>query len=144
MNNPQGLAFDQSGNLYVGSEGSNSILKIDPAGNMSTFASTPLPIGLAFDKAGNLYVANNAAYTVTEFNPSGNGSVFLNLRSEPYYPNFLAFDSSGNLYIVGDGGVLESDPHRNMTVFAVAPSGSEFMSVAVQPSLNLRVLLYYC
>jgi hypothetical protein len=90
-------------------------------------------VGLAFDKSGNLYVANNVAYTVTEFDSNGNGHVFADLRSQPYYPNFLAFDSTGNLYVVGRGGVLEYDPYGNMFVFAVAGSGSDFMSVAVQP-----------
>jgi DNA-binding beta-propeller fold protein YncE len=36
---PIGLAFDSSGNLFVADHFTDSILKIDPDGNMSLFAS---------------------------------------------------------------------------------------------------------
>ena len=66
LNQPWGLAFDASGNLFVSNSGTNgtyrsSILKIAPDGSITTFAnpnaSLKQPCGIAFDSAGNLFVA---------------------------------------------------------------------------------------
>ncbi len=73
--NPSGLVFDTQGNLFVADEGNNAIRKIDPQGNVTTFAGTGLvgfrdaqgtsaafdqPIGLAIDATSNqLYVADS-------------------------------------------------------------------------------------
>lgn len=91
LNEPTGLAFDGSGNLYVANNGNNTIVKFNSSGgilstNSSVFANTglDLPQGLAFDSAGNLYVANQHGGTglgvgigsVEEFTPGGIGSVF--------------------------------------------------------------------
>jgi len=58
---PYGLAFGSSGDLFLSSYYSNSILMVGPAGVVSTFTSSPLldkSTGLAFDSAGNLYATN--------------------------------------------------------------------------------------
>jgi hypothetical protein len=50
--NPQGLAFDGSGNLYEADLSTNQISKITPGGAVSVFATLPAnsnPQGLAFD-----------------------------------------------------------------------------------------------
>ncbi len=39
LNVPIGLAFDASGNLYVGNRGNGTIEKFDPSGNASVFAT---------------------------------------------------------------------------------------------------------
>ena len=55
---PLGLAFDSNGNLFVSTAGDRpgTIVKIDPSGQGTVFASTGLnvPQGLAFDSSGNL------------------------------------------------------------------------------------------
>ena len=52
------LAFDASGNLFVGNAGTDIVNEVTPAGVVSTFASGfNDPQGLAFH-AGNLYVAD--------------------------------------------------------------------------------------
>ena len=54
-----GLAFDQSGNLFVSDYLGDSIARITPAGQTSLFAGgLDRPTGLAFDSHGDLYVCN--------------------------------------------------------------------------------------
>ena len=75
LNNPQGVAADSSGNLYVADTLNNVVRKVSPNGTISNFAgnggagssgdgsaatSAQLhgPEGLAVDAAGNLYIAD--------------------------------------------------------------------------------------
>jgi len=77
----EGLAFDNSGNLFTVNWWNGDIEKIDPSGQVSVFASSGFgfPGGLTFDSSGNLYVINSGAqpYTgsIEEFDPSGNGTI---------------------------------------------------------------------
>ena len=104
MSNPEGLAFDASGNLYVANSYGNTIDKITPGGVVSVFASTGLnyPECLAFDSSGNLYVTILAQQHIESSTPGGLGSVFRRVNA----PFGLAFDASGNLY-VSSGKTIE-------------------------------------
>jgi DNA-binding beta-propeller fold protein YncE len=58
LNGPYGLAFDSSGNLYVGSSNgpNNTIIKVDSGGSQSVFISGGdlyAPIDLVFDNTGD-------------------------------------------------------------------------------------------
>ncbi len=98
LDDPIGLAFDSSGNLYVANNANNTIEKFDSNGNGTVFASSGLdnPAGLAFDSGGNLYVANFNANDIEKFDASGQGSVFA-LSTDAFEPTGLAFSSSGDL-----------------------------------------------
>jgi trimeric autotransporter adhesin len=75
LNQPEGLATDASGNLYVSDAFNNRIRKINSSGIITTVAGTrnaafggdggpataallSAPVGIAIDKAGSLYIAD--------------------------------------------------------------------------------------
>jgi sugar lactone lactonase YvrE len=65
---PQGMAFDEAGNLYVAKAmaGDSGILRITPSGKAAMIVSGPVLVGLAFDAPGNMIVAStNAIYRLT-------------------------------------------------------------------------------
>ena len=115
-----GLAFDNSGNLYAVSNG-NRIVKIQPDGNGSIFATNAAPYqlyGLAFDNSGQLYVATGGDNTITKFSSNGIGSVFASASLNG--PAGLAFDQNGYLYVANYYGnsIVRFDPSGNGSVFA--------------------------
>src|SRR2546428_1071351 len=89
FDNPQGVAVDASGMIYVADTGNNRIRRIAVDGPVSTLAgsATPgfqdgagaqarfnAPRGLALDNQGNAYVADSGNSSVRAITPSGNVS----------------------------------------------------------------------
>lgn len=104
ITNPSGLAFGPGGNVYVGSEGTDSIKRIDATGrnvdgeNGDFIASAGLPTGLVFDAAGNLYVGSLADNSIRRYDLAGNliGS-FTNDALQG--PEGLVIGNDGLLYV---------------------------------------------
>jgi sugar lactone lactonase YvrE len=97
LNEPQGLAFDHSGNLFVGLQNAGVIDKITPDGTLTTFASLPFIGlgGLAFDGHENLFAADQFG-RVEKIAPDGTATVFATGLGSA---QGLAFDAAGNLYV---------------------------------------------
>lgn len=94
FNNPQGVAIDYLGNLYVADTGNSLIRIITPDGNINLFAGNvafgqptqgwtgdggpaigaqlQLPVGIAVDGAGNLYIADSANNAIRKVTTDGN------------------------------------------------------------------------
>src|SRR5439155_1156094 len=86
--NPQGVALDGAGNIYVTDAGSNSITvyAAGASGNATPMATIAggntgldLPVGIALDGAGNIYVTNcsdlgNTVYSITVYAAGANGN----------------------------------------------------------------------
>ncbi|MGN6178048.1 MAG: gliding motility-associated C-terminal domain-containing protein [Mucilaginibacter sp.] len=87
FNDPNSIAMDASGNLYIGDSKNNKVRKITSAGVVSIYAGTgvqgnqngPLttatftkPGGVAFDAAGNTYIADVYNYLIRKVDKQGN------------------------------------------------------------------------
>ena len=128
FNNPQGIAVDNSGNVYVGDSGNNMIRKITPGGTVSTFAggltagstngtgnqaSFNGPAGVAVDGSGNIYVADSFNNLIRKITPSGVVSTIAGtgaagsadgpaLSASFNAPFGITIDKYGTLYIADE------------------------------------------
>jgi uncharacterized protein (TIGR03437 family) len=127
LNNPEGVAIDASGNLYIADTGSNHIRKVSNgaittvagsgtdgfSGDNGPATSSQLsqPAGVAVDSVGNLYIddaGNNRIRKISNgvittiagdgFGP-GIGDNGPATSASLGYPKGLAVDSAGNVYI---------------------------------------------
>ena len=136
LNNPQGIAVDSNGDLYI-ADASNNVIRKVSGGVITTVAGNGMagvefngPEGLAIDSHGNLYIADTGDYLVRELsngtvtNVAGTGTPGYNGDDQPATSAMLsslvtavAVDSQGNLYIadansqrvrVVSGGVINT------------------------------------
>ncbi|MFZ0631600.1 MAG: Ig-like domain repeat protein [Acidobacteriaceae bacterium] len=102
---PEKIAIDGSGNVYIADANNGQIFKIaagtTAAASLATGLSTPY--GIAVDGAGNLFVTNAGGGTpgVVELTAASNYATILTLAPTHTFsgPLGLAFDASGNLYV---------------------------------------------
>jgi sugar lactone lactonase YvrE len=121
LNNPSGLAFDKSGNLFIANFSADDILKMTPTGMVSTYAQgLDDAYNVAFDSTGNLYVAGGTIPSegyITRIAPNGTQTPFASALSQPYG---VAFDSTGNLFEAdaGTGDIFEFTTAGVQSLFA--------------------------
>ncbi len=134
INRPNGLAFDGAGNLFISEFNGNRVRKVDPFGNISTFASAGLsaPAGLCVDGSNNLYIANSGARRVMKVTPGGTMTIYAGTTSgfsgdggpataaQMGRASGVAMDASGNLYIAtfDDSRIRKVDASGIITTFS--------------------------
>ena len=127
FNQPNGIAVDRAGNIFIADQLNHRIRKISATGEVSSFAGSGIagsadnavgmlanfnhPRTLTIDKIGNIYigdVANNKirkvtatgiVSTLTGTGAPGVRDDSLGLRAGFNFPNGLAISESGNLFV---------------------------------------------
>ena len=102
--NPEGIAIDASGNVWVVNNGSNNVTVLNSSGAaLFTPSVGTSPVGIAIDSSGNAWVTNSGSGTVTELSSSG-----ITIGTYPVYtagasPQGIAIDKNGNIWIANSG-----------------------------------------
>jgi YVTN family beta-propeller protein len=101
LNNPNGIAFDSSGHLWVANSGANQVLELNPANGTvinTITAGISSPTRLAF-ASGKLYVTNLGANNVTVYELSTLALLETISSSAISRPLAIAVDAYGDVYI---------------------------------------------
>jgi len=154
LNNPQGVAVDAAGNVYIADSSNNRIRMVSTAGVISTFAGTgvagysgnygqasaaqfTLPSGLAFDGSGNLYIADTGNNIIREITPDGTIIPFAGDSFQGYVgdtgpatsaalsiPTDVFIDSKGNAYIADTGNSVIREVGTDGNINTFAGNGT--------------------
>ena len=136
VNQPEGVAVDAAGNVYIADTLDNAVRKVTPDGMINTLAGTgtpgysgdggpanqarlKLPRAVAVDAAGNVYVADTGNNQVRRIDPQGTITT-VDTGGALNDPRGVAVDRAGNLYIADTGNrrVRRVSPGTAMTTIA--------------------------
>ena len=148
--NPNGVAVDSSGNVYVADTANHRIRKISPTAAVTTFAGSTSgymdgngtaaqfrnPRGVAVDSSGNVYVADTANHRIRKISSTGMVTTFAGSTSgymdggsdaKFNLPSGVAVDSSGNVYVADTHNhrIRKIDPAGVVSTFAGNGQGGD-------------------
>ena len=147
-NGPEGIALESNGDILVTDGGTQSILRLSPAGKVVQRIGGANGIfthlgHIAIDSSGNIYVAEDSANVIQKFLPSGQriGAWKRDKGNDPDqwdHPETIAMRADGTL-VVEDWGnrriqVLSPDGH---TLFSFAGTGLGTAGLCVDRAGNI-------
>lgn len=144
LKDPEGIAVDEAGNIYVADKGRDRVVKLDAQGDLLWQAGGKKgqdifdqPVGLALDAVGHIYVADKNNSRIRELTTDGVLIAEFSMQewitptgySKHYRPGGIATDSQGLIYVTDKAGgrVLivsgEGEPIMELEDHLEAPSG---------------------
>ena len=157
LKEPQGLAVDRSGNLFIADTKNHRVLRMDSTGTFTVIAGTGTPAlnrdgspandeglnnpkGLAIDETGNLFIADSGNHRIRKVDikshvistvagtgkPGFSGDGGLAIHAELNQPRSIALDKTGNLFIADteNDRIRRVDAQTGM-IATVAGSGQD-------------------
>ncbi len=147
FSSPKGIDVDNQGNIYVVDQGSRSIRKISPSGEVTTIAggtkgytngngtnaSFHEPLDLAVDKStGDIFIADTFNYAIRKIAANGDVTTFVGPETNPtsgYVDGTgtvarfdqikgITIDKDGNIYAVESRRIRKITPQRVVTTVA--------------------------
>jgi hypothetical protein len=145
---PNGIAMDGSGNVFVADSGGNAVYEI-PSGCTTSSCVKTLgsgfsgPEGVAVDRSGNVFVADTFNTSVKEILAAGGYTTVQTLASGFSTPWGVAVDGGGNVFVADSGNsAVKEIPPGCVTASCVKTLGSGFdypTAVAVDGSGDVFV-----
>ncbi|HXA46175.1 MAG TPA: hypothetical protein VNW52_00990, partial [Burkholderiaceae bacterium] len=158
---PHNLAIDGADNIYVTEDVWDGVLKITPAGVVTTLAGTEptaqfqLPGPMVGDQAGNVYVVDRLAQTISKISPTGVVVTLAGNSSQPLQAidgvgtaakfggiGGIAMDKDGTLYAT-DGKLIRKITSAGVVTSLQNTSGPAFSalgSIAIDANGNFFVI----
>ena len=119
LNQPYGINFDPSGDLFIAEFYGSRVREVDATGKIKTVVGTgftgysgdggpatdamlDVPMAVAADGNGNLYVSDQGGLALRKVDANGNINTLANPLTFDYFMTSLATDSQGNLYAADD------------------------------------------
>jgi sugar lactone lactonase YvrE len=156
LDNPEDVAVDEQGNLYIADKRNDRIRKVDAAtgiittvagsgayggdedyagdGGPATEAKLSSPEGVAVDSQGNFYIADTGNGVVRKVDAAtGVISTVMTLANA----NGVTVDLAGNVYAAANCGILKLDPFGTLTTIQSQCLGQ--MDIASDAAGNLYV-----
>lgn len=155
LNNPQAVAMDNSGNLYIADSPNNVVRKVSISGvitliagngtahysgdnGLATKASLNMPSSICFDISGNLYIADYLNNVVRKVNTSGiistiagtgmlgfSGDNATATSAELNMPSGVCADKHGNIYISDESNNRVRMVNNSGIITTVAGDGNQ-------------------
>ncbi|MGA9670615.1 MAG: chitobiase/beta-hexosaminidase C-terminal domain-containing protein [Terracidiphilus sp.] len=169
LNNPQGIAVDDFGNIYIADFSNYVIRKVDSNGIITTVAGNGTqgisadggpatsaelanPLGVAVDRSGNLYIADIGSYRIRQVTSDGiintvagsgltgyTGDGGAAISAELNQPSAVAVDNLGNLYIADTANNAVRKVTPAGTISTVAGTGTKGYSGDGGPAISAQL-----
>jgi uncharacterized protein (TIGR03437 family) len=149
LNEPEGVAVDAAGNIYIADYFNNRVRKVSNGVITTVTASVSLPAGVAADAAGNVYIADRGNGRIRgivndELSTLAGGGSFIGEGGPATSAQFhfsiasLTADSGGNLYISDTGNNLVHEVLGG-TIAVLAGAGTPGFSGDYGPAIDAQL-----
>jgi sugar lactone lactonase YvrE len=169
FNNPEGLAIDSKGNLYIADRDNHRIRKVDTRGIVTTVAGNGNegysgdegfavaaklndPTGIAIDNTGNVYIADMDNHRIRKIDSDGvittvvgngnarySGDGELATVAELNSPHDVTIDKEGNFYITDTRNHRIRKVNVNSIITTIAGNGNEGYSGDEGPAIAAKL-----